>query len=604
MNFFEAQEEAHHRTKWLGVGFLFCVLGVMLSVGGLMVLITHKTGLRPTVEAYTLEIFLTSSIISGLTILIPYAYKATQLSRGGDVVALDLGGRLLDGDPSDFHEKRLLNIVEEMALASSVPVPMVYVMDQENSINAFAAGTEPTNAVIGVTKGCIEHLSREELQGVIAHEFSHILNGDMKMNMRIIGWGFGLMAISMIGQLLFRSLSYSRISTRRSRDNDAGGNLAIILITLGIGLMLIGGIGVFFGRLLQSAISRQREYLADASAVQFTRNPDSIAGALMKIGGLGNRSKMRSPKTGEASHMFFSDGGMFSFGFATHPPLDVRIRRLKKEWDGEFQTSDIAPLQSEMNNPVSQLTSSQQQYTAPQPESLDIQHTIAGVSEPFLAAAHNPTECQLLIFALLVSSEGGLNGQEASRLREISQDEQTDALVLKWAKETESLHSVQKISLIDLAIPTLRRLSMPSKRRFIKTTRALIAADREVSLFEYMLQRIVERHLLRHSEGASFSRVKYYRLEQISESVELLSQTMTKFGSQDFDLNKSEIEALDKTLNTCEMASPKVKNQLLHHIKQLALKDGKLTNKETELLRTVADAIGCVLKWDTLETTP
>jgi len=598
MDFYQAQEAAHKKTKWLGFGFFLSVLAVMLAVGGLVSVLFWKYA-QPQGSPFPVEVFAIAAVGAAVTVLVPFGYKSMQLSSGGDVVARDLGGRQLDGSPSDFHEKRLLNVVEEMALASGVPVPMVYVMDHENSINAFAAGTEPTNAVIGVTRGCLERLNREELQGVIAHEFSHILNGDMKMNMRMIGWVFGLMGISIIGQMLFRGLSYGHYYSRPRSREDNGNQLMMVLLALGVGLMVIGGIGVFFGRLLQSAISRQREYLADASAVQFTRNPETIAGALAKIGGLRDGSNIAAPKAAEASHMFFADGGLFSFGFATHPPLEVRIKRIQKDWDGEFDTSNLPSIQHRSDSPISQFASggAQEDYPVEEPldHTLSLPEEVVGIPTEFIQAAHNSDNAQLLVIAMLIATEGGLEGEEAERLLQVAPAQQDLSLIGEWNHGLTEIHSLQKISLIDLAMPTLRRLSVPSKERFLTLTRELIEADREVSLFEYMLQRVVERHLLRHAQGASYSKVKYSKFDQVRPQAETISSIMMRCHTDDTILNQSDIKSLDEALSVCEDCSPTVKSQLLEHAKKLALDDGILTNKEAELLRAIADAIGCTI---------
>ena len=597
MNFYQAQEDARKKTKWLGFGFLLSVIAVMVLIGLLFVVIVQNNR-QLMQEGFPLEVFIGSSLVAGCTIMVPFLYKSIQLSRGGDVVAKDLGGRLLDGTPSDFHEQRLLNVVQEMALASGVPVPMVYVMDHENSINAFAAGTEPTNAVIGVTRGCIERLNREELQGVVAHEFSHILNGDMKMNMRMIGWVFGLMAISMIGHMLFRSLTYGRVRVGGGGRNDRdGGNLVIVILAIGAALMVIGGLGVFFGRLLQAAISRQREYLADASAVQFTRNPETIAGALAKIGGFREGSRITAPKAAEASHMFFADGGLFSFGFATHPPLDVRIKRIKADWNGKFENAPLPSIEhregiSGLSSPVSSLSAP---VEAHEEDTLNLPPQLHGLPPELIHATRDSDDAQLLIFSMLVASEGGLNGLEAARLIEIAPAEAGQGLVKDWSKQMESLHSLHKISLIDLAMLTLRKLSAPRKERFITITRELISADSEVSLFEYMLQRVNERHLLRHAEGMPYSKVKYSRVKHIHEEVQLLIDTMKRCERSDYKLSSQEVAELDKCLNICQHASPKLKHDIIEKVKSLAVSDSSLTNREAELLRTISDAIGHAL---------
>lgn len=273
--------------------------------------------------------------VSGVVLLVilgASALKTMQLRSGGGVVARSLGGRQVDPGTKDAAERRLLNVVEEMALASGTPIPEVYVLDNEQGINAFAAGHSPHDAAIGVTRGCIDTLNRDELQGVIAHEFSHILNGDMRLNVRLIGILFGILVLAILGEGLMRSALWSGGARRNSKDNSA-----MVFLVLGLAVMAIGYIGVLFGRLIQSAISRQREFLADASAVQFTRYPDGIANALIKIGAGGSR--LQSEHAQETAHMFFASGikQHFGGGFATHPPLHSRIRAIRQDWDGTFE---------------------------------------------------------------------------------------------------------------------------------------------------------------------------------------------------------------------------------------------------------------------------
>ncbi len=603
MDFYEAQEKAHKKTRLLGFFFILSVMMVMLAVGALTVLLFSQasTRLSPSGGApfdwanLPWEVFLTGAGAAGLTVLVPYGYKSVQLAGGGDIVAKDLGGRLLDGSPSDFHDQRLLNVVEEMALASGVPVPMVYVMDHENGINAFAAGTEPANAVVGVTRGCLERLTREELQGVIAHEFSHILNGDMKMNMKMVGWVFGLTAISIIGQMLFRSLSYGRVRIGGgSRDRDSG-QAAMVIIGLGIGLMIIGGIGVFFARMLQSAISRQREYLADASAVQFTRNPDTIAGALIKIGGFRDGSKIVAPKATEASHLFFASGGLFSFGFATHPALEDRIKRIKQDWDGAYTKPRLESIHKKRDERTSGFASEQPQRGASipiPPIPIGAGKGTIQLSPVLSAAAHDTTQAQLLTFAMLVASGGGSEGMESRHLQQISSDREGLQQIDEWSKALRTTSSLEKVALLDLAIPTLRRLSDSSKERFITITQELTYADREISLFEYMLQQVIERHLLRHARAASYSKVRYRRLRDIQPQADFLSSLMARCENNDVQLRNEDVTTLNQALDTCQHASLKVKNQLIQTMHTQAHADHVFTDNEAELLRAITDAIG------------
>ena len=272
-----------------------------------------------------------SLIVGGGSLL-----KISELRAGGSKVANMLGGRRLLPGSNDPAERRVLNVVEEMALASGIPVPPVYVLDEEEGINAFAAGHTIDDAVIGVNRGTINLLSRDELQGVIAHEFSHILNGDMRMSLRVIGILHGVQAIALIGWLIIRSVGMG--SRRRSSNSKDGGGVVVIL-AIGVGLLVLGSLGLFFARLIKASISRQREFLADASSVQFTRNPDAIGGALKMIGVASEHSKVRSPQAETISHMFFANmsGSLMAGLLATHPPLVKRIQRIEPRFDGDFQ---------------------------------------------------------------------------------------------------------------------------------------------------------------------------------------------------------------------------------------------------------------------------
>ncbi|MCX7701923.1 MAG: M48 family metallopeptidase, partial [Gemmataceae bacterium] len=338
-NFFEHQQLARQRTKYLvflyGIAVAGTVLLTYFVVWAIFYLPTldperlkTASGLSvsgiPLSELFEPQLFL---LVTGTTVLLiggMTALKLSELSSGGKAVAEMLGGRLVTTPTSDFHEKRLLNVVEEMAIASGIPVPPVYVLDGEGGINAFAAGYAPDQAVIGVSRGALEYLNRDELQGVIAHEFSHILNGDMRLNIRLIAIIFGIMGLAAFGSILLRT---------RSRNDKGAGQI----ILLGLGLYLLGIVGAFVGNIIKAMVSRQREFLADASAVQFTRNPDGIGGALKKIGGLKDGAAIRNEHAPEAAHMFFADAlSRLTDLFATHPPLPERIRRIDPKWDGTF----------------------------------------------------------------------------------------------------------------------------------------------------------------------------------------------------------------------------------------------------------------------------
>ena len=336
-NFFENQDAARRNTKRLVL--LFC-LAVVAIAGMLYLLAVLLTGVEQpdpnTGQMVISPLWWQPDLALGVAIATVIVvgggslYKIAQLRGGGAVVAEALGGALIPPGTRDADERRLLNVVEEMAIASGIPAPPVYLLKDEQGINAFAAGFAPGDAVIGVTRGCVQRLSRDELQGVIAHEFSHILSGDMGLNIRLMGVIHGILIIGIIGYFLLRSSLYSG-SSRRSNSRD---NSGMAIVAAGLGLMVIGFLGTFFGNLIKASVSRQREFFADASAVQFTRNPGGIAGALKEIGGYEGGSILESPNAPEASHLFFSQGlrGGLQMLFATHPPLEERILRLDPNW--------------------------------------------------------------------------------------------------------------------------------------------------------------------------------------------------------------------------------------------------------------------------------
>ncbi len=334
MDFFEHQDKARRHTKLLVVYFVIAVACIIASVylASLVIFYGSQSQTPDTLQQEFIlwkPLLLLYSVLGTLGVVgLGSLYKTAALAKGGSVVAESLGGRLVDLNTPDPDEQQLRNVIEEMAIAAGVAVPKIYLLDDENGINAFAAGHAPGDAAIGVTRGCMTLLDRDELQGVIGHEFSHILNGDMRWNLRVMGVLYGIMCLAVIGQILI----YSRGRGSKGRNP---------LMLMGLALIVIGAIGVFFGRLIQAAISRQREFLADASSVQFTRNPAGLSAALQKIGGAG--SQVESAHAGEASHMFFGNGlGKPFLGMlATHPPLEDRIRAIDPGWDGQFKPSGI-----------------------------------------------------------------------------------------------------------------------------------------------------------------------------------------------------------------------------------------------------------------------
>jgi Zn-dependent protease with chaperone function len=562
--------------------------------------------------------------------------KVAELSSGGSSVASMLGGEPVNPHTRDADERKLLNIVEEMAIASGVPVPPVYVMNREAGINAFAAGYSPSDAVVGVTRGCIQHLNRDELQGVIAHEFSHILNGDMRLNIRLIGLIFGIMCLAVIGRILLHV--------------RGGGKDRNALPLLGLALLAIGGLGALFGRLMQSAVSRQREFLADASAVQFTRNPEGLASALKKIGALAQGSKLGNAHALEANHLFFSAGASSLAGmFASHPPLEERIRRLDPQFDGDFTKVSMRP------SPAVETSARPARKQPPVlfPETSAAAGGVAGLagglvgapSGSIVGSTGSPTE-EHLRFAVefrdavpekLRAAAGDAMGAQAVILGLLlSRDEQVRAGQLRLisqrgsvplADETRSLWAhvsraaaQARLPLVDLALPALRLMSPSQFGAFRQVLREVVEFDRQVDLFEYVLLKIVMRHLEPHFVAVRKPVAQFYHLKPLGPQAAVLLSALAYLGGENqgqailafnrgaapirratgSDLallprEASGLGAVDTALERFAAAVPQIKRTLLEACVQTVAADGLVREREAELLRAIGDALDCPL---------
>jgi Zn-dependent protease with chaperone function len=640
MNFFERQDKARRNTKWLVFYFVLAVLCIIATVYLVALLIFGGASLenapRGAPPAFTLwnpAIFSWAALGTLAVVATGSLVRLSQLSAGGRAVAESLGGRLIPPNTTDPDERRLRNVVEEMALASGVPVPQIYVMDQEDGINAFAAGHTPSDAAIGVTRGCMQLLKRDELQGVIGHEFSHILNGDMRLNLRLMGIIFGILCLTIIGRILLRT---------RGRNNP--------LPLLGLVLVLLGWVGVFFGRLIQAAVSRQREFLADASAVQFTRNPQSLSSALQKIGGLVHGSTLHTERAAEASHMFFGNavGKSFLGAFATHPPLAQRIRAIDPSWDGQFQRVQI-PASTKTAEPAQRPSATRLPPIIPlpqrmaaamaagfAPESVRAQSILPSLGNPtplhlryaeelrqafpesVQTAAREPAGATALIYALLLSDDPALRERQLAHLATEQGDpvrEQTTVLYSAAAH----VATRARLPLADLALPALRQLNRDEFARFNQTLEWLVASDQQVDLFEYVLQRVVRRHLEPHFRSARRPVVQYYSLRPLAPDCGVLLSALAHVGST----NTEEIQRafaqglpylraagetiwllpreqcglaqIDQALNRLALATPQIKKNLLAACIQVSGADGVLQEREAELLRVIADSLDCPL---------
>lgn len=602
MNFFTAQENARRRTRWLVIWFAMATLATVASLYAITGLLLQWRALLQGVEVgwtgHPLAFWVAA--ISALVIPAGSGYKLMQLSQGGAVVARDLGARRVHPLTQDFSERQLLNVVEEMAIASGVPVPEVWVMDEEFSINAFAAGTEPANAVLGVSRGCLKKLSRAELQGVVAHEFSHILNGDMRLNMRLIGWVFGLLMIAMAGRAILSSLRHVRV---RSSGDSKSGNGYLLIIIAGLVLWLVGSLGALFARIVQAAVSRQREYLADASAVQFTRDPSGIAGALKKIARL-PQQRVFASRAAEAAHLFFHGpvGYFVPNLLATHPPLFRRIHAIDPSWDGDLRK-----------------TEAEESKTASDPLQRSDSSVAAFAPLPLVAAAamrqemnklgrvSTVAEAKALMFALVAANGRVLLGEPATVLRE-----EEKAAFDYWVGATRGMNSAKKIAWMDLAFPILRQMTTEEFQQFSKDLLAWTNQDGEVSVFEWMLHHAIHRHLRSNFERFDVVPVRWHHISQVEEALAQLLACLCEQSMQpqafsrcaDEYLNRfgrslphavADFQRLQLSLWHMEAASAEVKEQILDLCHWTTRMDGMQCNGEVEMLRATADAIGVSL---------
>jgi Zn-dependent protease with chaperone function len=518
MNFFQSQDNARRKTGWLVTLFglaVVCLVGLTMLL--VMAALHYGSNTALTFHGNFWSAFswnTLAEIALGITTVVALAsfYKMQQLRAGGSAVAELLGGRLLDRSSQQLDERKILNVVEEMAIASGVAVPAVYLLE-ETSINAFAAGHDSRDVAIGITRGAITLLSRDELQGIIAHEFSHIFNGDMKINLQLVGWLHGILFIGLIGRFLLDSNNNHSYSTRSSRSSGP-------LVFLGLGLVMIGYCGTFFGKLIKAGISRQREFLADASAVQFTRNPDGIAGALKKIGGSADGSIISHPNAAQISHLFFGTGISNHFSlFATHPPLEERILAIDSRWDGEFSSVDtsIVTVEKPQIDPATvRIINGEIQYTrhqtattiaatgvaaaldaigSPTAEHItEAQKTLTNIPENLQKIARESWGASAIVYCLLIDRDTGKHTQ-AFALLEKSIPGSVYTLCEKIIGEIHELPAGLRLPLIDLCLPSLKTLGAAQHNSFFQTVIAQIQADKKVSLFEWALYRLLRHHL-------------------------------------------------------------------------------------------------------------
>ncbi|MFQ5507959.1 MAG: M48 family metallopeptidase [Leptospirillia bacterium] len=632
MDFFEAQDVARRRTGVLVVLFLLAVAALILMANLLVLgILSYQDpmggGLSERLARnFDWGMFLSVGVGVIAVVTVGTLYKLSVLSGGGRVVAESLGGKRVPRNTDDLKLKRLMNVVEEMAIASGTPVPPVYVMPYERGINAFAAGTSTENAVIGVTRGAVVELDRNQLQGVIAHEFSHILNGDMRLNIRLMGILHGILLLGLIGQFILRG---SVFGGRRRGSHPA-------VLGVAIGLMAVGYGGTFFGNLIKAGVSRQREFLADASAVQFTRDPSGIAGALKRIGGLAAGARMASPAAPEASHAFFGEGvtPVMGFLFATHPPLKDRIRRIDKHWDGRFDTRPPTPDEARGDLPegdkgrqlkgmmgtvvtatiMADAVSAVNRVGHPTPEQLEQARALLARIPPLLTeATSEPYGARAVIYALVCDPEANDRQRQFAHLDEHGDTGIADLTRALYPLVAE-LPRELNLPLVEMALPVLSDLSESQHRMFRENLAALIRMDAHISLFEWCIGKVVTRHLdVTFHQGATLRRGTTNIRQAVEPAAVVLSMLayLGEGGSETAGAAFEEaqrylqlpavklmsedvlsVALLDGAIDALAQLTPLHKRRFLRAAVACIRADGIITADQMELMRVVSATVG------------
>jgi len=644
-DFFERQSVARRNTWWLVVMFVIAVVAIVATTFvAAAVAVSASKEYAPRdhrsvqwQDRYAWEVPFFAAGASLVVIGMGSAFKIAELSSGGTGVAERMGGRRIYPNTTDLVERRLLNVVEEMALASGVPVPPVFMLGQEQGINAFAAGFSPSDAVVGVTRGCAERLSRDQLQGVVAHEFSHILNGDMRLNIRLIGILNGILLLGLIGRMMVRMAAQG--GQRSKRDGT------IYLLLIGAGLAVLGFVGTLCGNLIKAGVSRQREYLADASAVQFTRNPSGLAGALKRIGAAVFGSKLTHPNAAELSHMYFAQGVWEGLGglMATHPPLEKRILALEPSWDGTYPAAtqadrvadlaaataaglygDRAPLAApavptevvrRASDQVGNPTDALQQYA---------RELVDGLPPAVVKAVHEPYGARAVIYASLLDRDADVRANQLRTLEKTA-DRNVFELTLQLVPAINQVDVRACLPLVDMAMHALRSLTLPQYRTFSQCFQQLVKADNRIGLFEWMLHQVLLRHLRPQFEPVPPRRILYYGLQKLGRQCSVLLSTLARagghpatgsagrrVGDESFAIDQAArllsevpiellpadqctLSELHRSLEQLAQVAPKHRRRLVDACAASICADESVTVEEAELLRAVCDMLDCPL---------
>jgi Zn-dependent protease with chaperone function len=634
MNFFELQHRARRRTWLLVFYFVLAVILIIAAVNAVFYVVHAASAVpAPTPQEW---LFGPGAYWQWIALLILALIGAGTLNTtlklrgGGRAVAALVGARRIDPATKDLNERRLVNVVEEMSIASGTPVPALYVMDDESGINAFVAGLRPTEAVLVVTRGALENFNRDELQGVIAHEYSHIFNGDMRLNVRLMGVLAGILLIGQLGRVIMRSGGRS--------GGRNGGQAALI----GLAIFVIGYIGLFFGALIKAAVSRQREFLADASSVQFTRNPDGIAGALWKIKEHVEGSRLRNSHADDLSHFCFGEsvGAGFTSLMATHPPLDRRIRAIAPDYEaqrrmehikskavpsaatdaaskagplpgigaglGAAAVAAVALQAQQVSDAVGRISAAHADYA---------QKLHASIPQPLLERLHEPEGARETVYGLLLSVQAAAERAAGRAMIEAAESAAVADRALAAAAELAALGPAARLPLLNMSMPALKSLDWEARARLLAAAEDIVKSDGRFTTTEFALVCILREHLAEDAENAA--EPKYFRYEQVIDEIRLLLSVLARTGAESEEaaaatyrhvmtqfrrppgdpasLKECSLAALTAALEKLNRLAPLLKKSVIESCADCVIHDGKVLPREAELLQAVALCLDCPL---------
>ncbi|WP_454062676.1 M48 family metalloprotease [Candidatus Nitrospira salsa] len=639
MDFFTYQDQAKRNSKWLqglfGVAVIITIIGVHWVLTGTIAWYEWWSALETEqstpfswsfIWSWDWMLFSWVTLFCLIIILLGCAIKFMELQIGGAWVAELLGGKPITSISHSAEAQTILNVVEEMSLASGIAPPPIYVLDREQGINAFTAGYRPEDAVIGITRGAMTQLTRDELQGVIGHEMSHILHGDIRLNFEMIGLLNGLQGLGLLGRTMLNScLNYS--AYRSNFFTPAHGLSIVFSFIVGSALRVVGSIGVILAGMVKAAISRQREYLADAASVQFTRNPEGLANALKKIRRIKNGSAIHHFEAPQVSHLFFSQGifmGLDSL-FATHPPLGKRIQRLDPMFPNDSKISEAvhAPKTIRMSGNKRFLAAGErltpeslvQQIGKRHPVHVDYMHNLlTKIPAVIQQAVREPFGARAVIYTLLLSSNPKIRTIQHNRLATYA-DDAVYQETRKLEPEILELHPAVRLPLTDMAISALTRLSPQQYTTFNTNVLVIIPKSDHEALFGWTLRRILLRHLAPHFSPSATPSTRHGSIKVIAHHCGYLLSALTHYGKgNDNDIRQAfragqrvlrisrlpltpaslcTFASLDLTLHTLAETSPRLKRIIIKACAACVLADQQITIEEAELLRAIADSLGC-----------